>query len=87
MEYISRSGVRGTYSYRRAVPQELRLQLGKREIKLSLKTADYAAAVIASQVINKQVEAQFEKAREVLGFTTQGEPISAADAYQLAQRT
>lgn len=93
MEYLKRTGVRNLFSYRRAVPAELREYLQRREIKQSLKTADRPTAIIAAQLVNTKVEAEFSKARAVLGVDQSGRggdsgaiKASAVQAFQTAQR-
>jgi len=64
--YLTRSGKRGIYNYRRSVPRELRPLLGKREIVRTLGTADREAAMPAYYRVAAEVEQLFSDARQQL---------------------
>jgi len=62
-EHLQRSPA-GSWVYRRRVPKDLLEDVGKREVKLTLKTKVYAVAVVAAAVIDREVEQRFEELRK-----------------------
>jgi integrase len=60
-KYITKSPKRGTYSYRRRVPEQLRGEWGQREVKQSLKTTNYTKALFLASKINANFEAKADK--------------------------
>lgn len=60
----------GNWRYRRKVPLDLREQMGKTEIIVSLKTDKHAVAVIAGAAIDQQVEEEFERQRQEIRATS-----------------
>lgn len=60
-QYITKSPKRGTYSYRRRVPEQLRAEWGQREVKQSLKTSNYTKALALASKINANFEAKADK--------------------------
>jgi len=56
----------GLWVYRKRVPADLIDVIGKREIKLALKTRNRVVAVVAASLINDEVEKSFGSIRETL---------------------
>ena len=83
MTYLLRHPKTGVYYFRRAVPDELRSIIGKTAIKKSLGTKDVAEAKRRAHRHAAQVEAEFVKARTMLGAPTQSD-LGAAEIERLA---
>jgi integrase len=60
-KYITRSPKRGTYSYRRRVPDQLKEKWGQREVKQSLGTTNYTKALSLASKVNANFEAKADK--------------------------
>jgi len=63
MEYLTRRK-NGTFAYRRRVPNDAALALGKREIQFSLKTKDQATALARYHDYHAAAEAELASARK-----------------------
>jgi hypothetical protein len=57
----------GVYHFRIAIPQELRVILGKREIKKSLRTSNRKEAIRIAQGLSVKVNDVFEEIRRMAG--------------------
>lgn len=56
----------GVYTLRMAVPSELRITLGKSEIKRSLKTKELAVAKLNAPAVIAEMQAMLQQARGTL---------------------
>jgi hypothetical protein len=83
MTYLVRHPKSGVYSFRRVVPDELRTIIGKTAIKQSLGTKDVSEAKRRAHSVATGVEAEFEKARKLLGAPPRSE-MSDAEIERLA---
>ncbi|MGO8915031.1 MAG: DUF6538 domain-containing protein [Stellaceae bacterium] len=83
MTYLLRHPKTGVYSFRRAVPEDLRTIIGKTAIKKSLGTKDVSEAKRRAHSVATGVEAEFEKARKLLGAPFRSE-LSDAEIDRLA---
>ncbi len=71
----------GTFEYRWAVPEELRGSIGRREVRVSLRTKDHAEAIRLLPLKRSEIEAKYRGALPVEGVT-----ISTSEARTLANR-
>jgi hypothetical protein len=83
MTYLVRHPKTGVYSFRRAVPDDLRASIGKTAIKKSLRTKDVSEAKRRVLSVAAGVDAEFEKARAMLSAPTQSH-LSDAEIDRLA---
>lgn len=61
--YTLMQKVGAVYYYRQVVPNDLRLSVGKNEIKQSLKTKDYKLAISRNKAKAIEIEAWFKTLR------------------------
>ena len=54
----------GIYWFRIGVPQDLRPHLGKREIRLTLRTGERARATCLARILSGQAKLLFKRIRE-----------------------
>jgi integrase len=83
MTYLLRHAKTGVYYFRRAVPDDLRSVIGRTAIKKSLGTKDVTEAKRRAHSVATGVEAEFEKARKLLGAPPRSE-LSDAEIERLA---
>lgn len=67
------------YYFRAKVPEELRQQLQKKEIRYSLKTADFKKAKQACNIASVKADAEFAGARKQLPPVTPTAPVKLTD--------
>ncbi len=67
------------YYFRAKVPEELRHQLKKKEIRYSLKTADFKKAKQACNIASVKADAEFAGARKTLPALTPSAPAKLTD--------
>jgi len=85
MTYLKRHPKTGTYYFRRAVPDDIRHVIGKREFKVTLGTKDVGEAKRKAHEVALDVERKIEQAR--LRGTGEDFQLSKADAEEIAART
>jgi uncharacterized protein DUF6538 len=83
MTYLVRHPKTGVYYFRRAVPHDLRTTIGKTTIKKSLGTKDVSEGKRRAHSVATGVEAEFERARKLLGASPLSE-LSDAEIERLA---
>jgi hypothetical protein len=64
--YLTRSGKRGMYAYRRGVPAKLRPIPGKCEIVMSFRSDDLQCALAGYLMVAADVDEDFDYARSEL---------------------
>ena len=88
MAYIQRKTPNGTFYYRRRLPSDLIEILGKREIKLSLKTKDPIVAQVQAKRVTNKLEAEWKSLRKPKPLLTEAqELVSALDTTQTYTET
>jgi integrase len=83
MTYLLRHSKSGVYYFRRAVPDDLRETIGKTAIKESLGTKDVREAKRRAHSVAARVDADFAKARAILGAPVQSH-LSDAEIERLS---
>ena len=68
--YLKKSPTRGSYSYRRRVPEKLKPLWGKSEVKVSFKTNSHAEALRRAAVYNTDFEIRKARLAELLAGKT-----------------
>jgi len=83
MDYIQQKTLNGTFYYRRRLPSDLIEILGKREIKLSLKTKDPIVAQAQAKRVTNKLEVEWQNLRKPKPLLTEAqELVSALDTTQ-----
>jgi len=83
MDYIQQKTLSGTFYYRRRLPSDLIEILGKREIKLSLKTKDPIVAQAQAKRVTNKLEVEWQNLRKPKPLLTEAqELVSALDTTQ-----
>ena len=84
MTYLKRHPKSGTYYFRRAVPDDIRQVIGKREFKVTLGTKDVGEAKRKAHEVALDVERRIEQARRI--GSGEDFQLSQADAEEIAGR-
>ena len=79
--YLEKTEIRGNYSYRKRVPQELKSLWGKGEVSVSLKTKSHAEAMRRAAVIHTDFLDKAARLRQLLN----GEALSPARLQEEAK--
>jgi integrase len=84
-QYLKRSPMTGTFSFRIAVPLNLREAAGKRELKKALKTDSPSKALAMAMRLHDDAKALFEKLQSTAAEATPQALYEAANAWAANQ--